>query len=103
VEIMREDARFSMPPEPGVYVGRETIVASWEEGGAFDTEKFGHMRGVLTRANMQPAVACYVRGPGDSEYRPLAIDVLRIEDGAVAEIVAFPGSVFPAFGLPQTL
>jgi RNA polymerase sigma-70 factor, ECF subfamily len=48
-------------------------------------------------------VACYLRRPGDSEYRPLALDVLRIEEGAVAEIVAFPGSVFPAFGLPDRL
>jgi RNA polymerase sigma-70 factor, ECF subfamily len=103
VEIMREDARFSMPPEPEVWVGRDAIVSAWAEGGAFDTESFGHMRGVLTRANMQPAVACYHRGPGDSEYRPLALDVLRIEEGAVAEIVTFPGKLFPAFGLPPTL
>jgi RNA polymerase sigma-70 factor, ECF subfamily len=103
VEMMREDARFTMPPEPGLYLGRDVIVAGWKEGGGFDTEGFGHMRGVLTRANMQPAVACYLRRPGDSEYRPLAIDVLRIEDGRVAEIVTFPGSLFPAFDLPPTL
>ena len=102
VEIMREDARFSMPPEPGLYVGREAIVASWKEGG-FGTREFRDFRCLLTRANMQPAVACYLRRPGESEYRPLAIDVLRIEEGAVAEIVAFPGSLFPAFDLPPTL
>jgi RNA polymerase sigma-70 factor, ECF subfamily len=103
VEMMREDARFSMPPEPGAWVGREAIVAAWVEGGAFDTEGFGHMRGLATRANMQPAVACYLRRAGDSEYRALALDVLRIEEGAVAEIVTFPHKLFPAFGLPQTL
>ena len=31
--LMHEDARFSMPPEPGLYVGRETIVDGWAEGG----------------------------------------------------------------------
>lgn len=102
-ELMREDARFAMPPEPALYVGRETIVSSWAEGGAFDTERFGHMRGVQTRANMQPAVACYLRRPGEPDYVPLALDVLRIEDGAVAEIVAFPHHVFPAFDLPPKL
>jgi RNA polymerase sigma-70 factor (ECF subfamily) len=102
-EMMREDARFSMPPEPGVWVGRDAIVAAWANGGAFDTERFGHMRGLLTSANMQPAVACYLRRPGDSEYRPLGLDVLRIEEGAVAEIVMFPSDLFPAFELPPTL
>jgi RNA polymerase sigma-70 factor, ECF subfamily len=103
VELMREDTRFWMPPEPGVYVGAETIVAGWADGGGFDVERFGHMRGVPTRANMQPAIACYLRRPGDAEYRPLALDVLRIERGALAEIVTFPPHLFPAFGLPPTL
>jgi RNA polymerase sigma-70 factor, ECF subfamily len=101
VEMMREDARFSMPPEPGVWVGRHTIVDSWSE--AFDVENFGRVRGVVTRANMQPALACYLKRPGEAEYRPMALDVIRIEEGRVAEIVTFPPEVFPAFGLPGKL
>jgi RNA polymerase sigma-70 factor, ECF subfamily len=101
VEMMREDARFSMPPEPGVWVGRRTIVESWSE--ALDTEAFGHVRGVTTRANMQPAVACYRQPPGESVYRPMALDVIRVEEGRVAEIVTFPPLVFPAFGVPGEL
>ena len=101
VEMMREDARFSMPPEPGLWVGRRTIVEAWSEG--FDTESFGRMRGVVTRANMQPAVACYLKRPGEPAYRPMALDVIRIEEGRVAEIVTFPSHVFPVFGLPDKL
>jgi RNA polymerase sigma-70 factor, ECF subfamily len=102
VELMREDARFSMPPEPELHVGREKIVAAWKEGG-FGTE-LRDFRCLLTRANMQPAVAVYHRPPGASEHRPLALDVLRIEDGLVTEIVAFEaGSLFPAFDLPSRL
>jgi RNA polymerase sigma-70 factor, ECF subfamily len=101
VDMLREDARFSMPPEPGVWVGAERIVGAWAEGGAFDLDTFGHMRGLATRANMQPAVACYHRPPGESEHRAMALDVLRIEEGAVAEIVTFPPTVFAAFALPQ--
>ena len=59
------------------------------------------MRGVVTRANMQPALACYVKRPGDSEYQPMALDVIRVEEGQVAEIVTFPPHVFKAFGLPS--
>jgi RNA polymerase sigma-70 factor (ECF subfamily) len=101
IQMMREDARFSMPPQPEVYVGREAIVAGWVEGGFGCT--LGHVRCLPTRANMQPAVACYVCPPGESGYRPLALDVLRIEDGAIAEIVTFPPDLFPAFGLPPSL
>jgi RNA polymerase sigma-70 factor (ECF subfamily) len=101
VEMMREDARFSMPPEPGLWVGRRPIVEGWSE--ALDTETFGHVRGVITRANMQPAVACYRQPPGEREYRPMALDVIRVEEGQVAEIVTFASHLFPAFGLPHQL
>jgi RNA polymerase sigma-70 factor (ECF subfamily) len=100
--LMREDARFAMPPEPALYVGRDTIAAVWVEGG-FGSDTFGRLRCRPTRANRQPAVACWLLSPDDTEYRALAVDVLRIEAGAVAEITAFPGDLFPAFGLPPTL
>ena len=48
-------------------------------------------------------MANYVRKPGDDRYSPLAVDVLRIVDEAVADIVTFDGSVFGWFGLPETL
>jgi RNA polymerase sigma-70 factor (ECF subfamily) len=100
--LLTEDVRFLMPPQPGVWQGRDVVVQSWIDGG-FGTEPFGSLRCVLTRANRQPAVACYVRRPGDDDYTPLAIDVLRIADGGVAEIVTFDGSVFAWFRLPETL
>jgi RNA polymerase sigma-70 factor, ECF subfamily len=103
VELMREDARFAMPPEAGLYFGSREIVDSWVHGGAFDPDRFGHMRGVVTRANMQPAVANYLRPPGRSEYRLMNLDVIRIEQGKVAEIVTFPSDQLSAFELPPTL
>src|ERR687890_83684 len=63
----------------------------------------GSLRCVVTRANGQPAVAGYVRKPGDAAYEPLAIDVLRVRDGVVTEIVTFGGAVFEHFDLPATL
>jgi RNA polymerase sigma-70 factor, ECF subfamily len=97
VELLGEEARFTMPPEPTVVVGGEAIVSFWVEGG-FGSEAFGELRCLPTRANMQPAVACYVRRPGDTAFRALAIDVLRIEDGLIAEISTFVyPELFPAF------
>ena len=100
--LMAEDARFMMPPETGLYRGRDTIVAAWVQGG-FGSPDLGSFRLLDTRANRQPALANYIRKPGATEFAALAIDVLRIEDGAVVDVFAFPGSVFAAFGLPNTL
>jgi RNA polymerase sigma-70 factor, ECF subfamily len=97
--IIREDATFRMPPEPGVAEGREAMFKLWIEGG-FGSERFGRLRCVVTHANLQPAVACYRFQPGDSTWRALAMDVLRIEDGLITEIVVFMPENFPAFGLP---
>ena len=98
-EIIREDAVFSMPPETGTWTGRDTMIQSWVDGG-FGTPEVGEFRCLVTRANRQPAVACYVRKPGEAVYRPLAIDVLRIEEGMITAITAFPPDQFEAFGLP---
>jgi RNA polymerase sigma-70 factor (ECF subfamily) len=102
VAILHEDVRFSMPPLPQTWVGRETVVAGWAEGG-FGSPSFGEMHSVLVGANLQPAVAGYVRRPGDPEFRALALDVLRIQDSTIVEIITFDADVFPAFGLPATL
>jgi RNA polymerase sigma-70 factor (ECF subfamily) len=100
-ELLREDAHLTMPPHPTWYAGREAILIASQQG--FDPA-FGQLRSVVADANLQPAAAHYLRRPGESEYRPLALDLLRIEGGRVAEISSFvfPG-LFPAFGLPPTL
>jgi RNA polymerase sigma-70 factor, ECF subfamily len=100
--MLRDDARFSMPPEPGVWEGRDAIVGGWIEGG-FGSDSFGHFRCLVTAANRQPAVANYVRRPGDDSYRAMALDVLRIERGEITDIVTFPHTLFAAFDLPPTL
>ena len=100
--LMREDSTWSMPPEPGLWRGRDAIVAAWVEGG-MGTVEFGEFRCLVTSANLQPAVACYLRRPGETEYTALALDVLRIEEGEIADITSFTYPVFPAFGLPPKL
>jgi RNA polymerase sigma-70 factor (ECF subfamily) len=99
--LLRDDARLIMPPHPTWYAGRTAILTAMRP--AFDPD-FGQLRGVVAAANRQQAAAYYLRPPGESVYRPLALDVLRIEGGRVAEITSFvfPG-LFPAFGLPPTL
>jgi RNA polymerase sigma-70 factor (ECF subfamily) len=100
-ELLREDARLTMPPHPTWYAGRDAIVTAMRMG--FDPQ-FGHLRSVVVGANAQPAAAYYLRRPGDAEYHALAFDVLRIEDGRIAEISSFVfPELFRAFGLEPTL
>ena len=97
--LLREDARLTMPPIPTWFDGRDAIVAAAAQG--FDPS-FGELRSVAVGANLQPAVAHYHRAPGETEFRPLVIDVLTVEDGAIAEIASFVlPELFEAFGLPD--
>ncbi len=100
--LLHKDVRFSMPSHPGVWTGRSTVVQGWIDGG-FGSDAFGSVRCMITHANGQPAVAGYVRRPGDAAYEPLAIDVLRVRNGLVTEIVTFDGVVFKHFDLPATI
>jgi RNA polymerase sigma-70 factor, ECF subfamily len=99
--LLREDVRLAMPPHPTWFDGRKAILVAMR--AAFDPA-FGSLRAVVSGANRQPAVAHYLRAPGESEYRALAIDVLRFEDGRIAEITSFPeAALFVAFDLPPRL
>jgi RNA polymerase sigma-70 factor (ECF subfamily) len=100
--LLREDAVSRMPPQEEVTLGREAIMKLWTDAG-FGGETFGDLRCVTTRANRQPAVAVYVLHSGDTTYRAMALDVLQIEEGIIAEVVTFGPEVFPAFALPLTM
>jgi RNA polymerase sigma-70 factor (ECF subfamily) len=103
VALLREDALFAMPPVPQTWIGGETIVEAWVEGG-LGSETCRDLRCLYVRANRQPAVACYLRQPGEAAHSAFTLDVLRIEDGAIAEVIAFPlEPLLAAFDLPPTL
>ena len=101
VALLREDARFTMPPQPLCYAGRDAVAAFFAD--AFGPSRLGDFRLVPTRANRQPAAANYLRAFDDTVYRALSLDVLRIEHGQLVEITTFDPSLFPRFGLPETL
>jgi RNA polymerase sigma-70 factor (ECF subfamily) len=99
--LLREDARLVMPPHAVWFEGRDAILTASAKG--FDPE-FGELRGALTGANLQPAVGWYLRPPGGSAFQPLAFDVLRVEDGRIAEITSFVlPELFAELGLPGQL
>lgn len=102
--LLTDDARATMPPYPFWFQGREAITAPLAD--SFDPASPGYQgrfRMVPVGANLQPAVASYVRGPHDTAHLAFGIALLRMEGALVAEITAFGPELFPAFGLAPAL
>ena len=101
--LLRDDSQFSMPPNTDPWAGRDAIVKSWAEGG-FGQPPYNDFKCLVTHANRMPVVVAYLRSPGENEYRPLSMDVLRIESGLLAATTTFGASgLLDAFGLPSSL
>jgi len=102
--LLREEALLTMPPFPTWFLGREEIANAFALAIDPNLPTYqGQFRTVATAANRQPALAAYVRHPGESEYRALGLDVLRLEGDQVIEITRFvTADMFAAFGLPMT-
>ncbi|MEU5636154.1 RNA polymerase subunit sigma-70 [Streptomyces rishiriensis] len=104
VDLVREDAVLTMPPNPFWFTSRDALFAFVRPHiDPASPMFFGHWRLMPVRANGQPAVAGYLRRPGTSVFRAQLIDVLRTREGRIAEITTFEPHLFPAFGLPMTL
>jgi RNA polymerase sigma-70 factor (TIGR02960 family) len=97
--ITRDDIRVTMPPHPFLYDGIEQVRPLMVEG----LPSAGEWRVLPTSANRMPAAACYLRQPGETEFRAFKTDVLRIVDGKVAEVTTFDAALFPEFALPPTV
>ncbi|MFI6320189.1 RNA polymerase subunit sigma-70 [Nonomuraea sp. NPDC050556] len=94
--LLHEDLVVWMPPDPRVWRSRADYAAY-----AFGGEPPGRWRLRFTGANGQPAMAFYLRRPGDTAFRATALQVLRVEGGLITEITAFQQPrLFAAFGLP---
>lgn len=98
--LLAEDVRFAMPPTPGLYIGRETVLNAWVEGGF---QGLPAQRVVHTAVNRQPALAVYLWNEQENAYLPLTIDVLRISGGVVTEVYTFHADHFPRLGVPESL
>jgi RNA polymerase sigma-70 factor (ECF subfamily) len=99
VALMREDVRVTMPPHPWLYDGLDAVRPLLETG----LTEPGEWRVLLTRANRMPAFACYLRPRDEAEFTAFKLDVVRLRDGAIAEITTFNRDVFASFGLPAML
>ncbi|MFD1372706.1 RNA polymerase subunit sigma-70 [Actinoplanes sichuanensis] len=98
--MLRADARASMPPTPGLRLGRDAVVGDWIADG-FDT--MTGLRALPTAVNRQPALAFYHWNKAEGVFLPLTLDVLRITGGVVTEVTTFHADRFAGLGLPESL
>ena len=99
-ELLAEDVRVTMPPNPWLYEGRASVLTLFEFGTGYNGP--GEWRLVPTAANRQPATASYLRDWEDTVFRAFKIDVFDIRDGLITQITTFGSGLFEAFGLPPT-
>jgi RNA polymerase sigma-70 factor (ECF subfamily) len=98
--LLRQDARWAMPPAPLWFDGRAAIAMLFR---LFPISASGEFRVLSIAANRQPAMAVYLRSHGDTTYRFAGVQVLRIVHGQIAEVVAFSPALCGQFRLPPNL
>jgi RNA polymerase sigma-70 factor (TIGR02960 family) len=98
IALAGQDIRITMPPHPVSFDGRDVIRTLMA-----DAAEMGDWRVLPVAANRMPAAAGYLRRPGDTRFRAFKLDVMRIQDGQIAEVTVFNAELFPAFGLPSAL
>jgi len=99
VAMLRDDAVLTMPPFEEWYRGRDGIRGfftwAWRATGA------GRMRLTPTMANGQPGLVQYDRSSDGLEWHAHALQVLTLQDGAIAALTVFRDpQLFVAFGFP---
>jgi RNA polymerase sigma-70 factor (ECF subfamily) len=98
VAMLAADARYSMPPLPAWYRGKDEIRAFLLRGPLRSRWRF-----LPTTANGQLAFGTYMWDDAAGAYVPGGLDVLTLLDGRVAEITAFLTADLTRFGLPPRI
>ena len=97
--LLTEDAKYSMPPLPSWFGGREAI-RGFLLGGPL---RGGRWRFRPAAANGQLAFGTYLWDDDHASYRAAGLDLLTLRGTRVAEVVSFLDADFPTFGLPPML
>jgi RNA polymerase sigma-70 factor (ECF subfamily) len=103
VALLRHDVVFAMPPHGTWFRGAEALRAFLQQP-PFSTRWARGLRATLTRANGLPALVFYSAGEDDGIYRLHSIQVMRFQDGVLAEATNFIGAHYlHGFDLPPIL
>jgi RNA polymerase sigma-70 factor (ECF subfamily) len=100
LDLLGDEARLSMPPEPIQCNGPAAIVDFLQRRRFWGPE----LTLLPTRANGQPAFVYYLPDPTDHVSRAHGVIVLTVVDEQISELTRFGGrDIIARFGLPLTL
>lgn len=103
IDLLKDDATFSMPPIPSWYRGRNTI-GELVARTVFSGQAGGRWCLLATRANGQPAFGLYRQSDVQGVYEAYGIQVLTLRDSQTADITTFRNrALFSYFKLPLIL
>lgn len=97
-QLLRDDAKWSMPPAALWFSGRAAIEDLLTR---FPMQFHGHHRMHAVGANGQLAAAGYLRPHGQPDFRLGGVTLLRLEGGLIAEITSFSSALCRGFELPM--
>ena len=86
VDLLAEDAAWTMPPLAGWFQGREALTGFLDDGPLSGEWRWRHLP---ARANGQAAVGSYAWYPAEETFRPFALDVLTLGENGLAEVTSF--------------
>src|SRR5215211_6081867 len=86
VEMLAEDAAWSMPPLPAWFQGHDAVNGFLVRGPLSGDWRWRHLP---AHANGQAAVGSYAWYPEEQTYRPFALDVLTLDGARIKEITSF--------------
>jgi RNA polymerase sigma-70 factor (ECF subfamily) len=86
VDMLAEDAAWSMPPVPAWFEGHEALRGFLEFGPLSGDWRWRHL---VASANGQPAIGSYAWYEREGTYRPFALDVLTLDGTKIAAVTSF--------------
>jgi RNA polymerase sigma-70 factor, ECF subfamily len=103
INLLKEDAVYSMPPRRQWYQGQEAI--RWFFSNIW--KSYGGFRLMRTSANDQPAFGLYTRANASAGWDAHSLQVLTLRADRISALTMFmkplAATIFPAFRLPLIL
>ncbi|MFD4369132.1 sigma-70 family RNA polymerase sigma factor [Rhodococcus sp. NPDC058521] len=99
IALLSADAKYAMPPLPEWYEGHAAIRSFLVSGPLQERWRF-----VPVNANGQLAFGTYMWAPLRGTFVALALDLLAVRGGRIAEVVSFlTPEIFTMFDLPEEI
>lgn len=103
LQLLKEDAIFSMPPIPSWYRGHAEIKALVAKT-IFRGDADGRWKLIPTKANTQPAFGLYRKAETQQHYQFYGVQVLTFKNQQIADILTFRHfTMYTYFNLPSNL